>query len=147
MDIEEREDGIEYSRNSLQKVAMSAIYDALTYQKMGKPVNVEDIVSSLMELPYEECDFFVKAAVIFSLKYQDDIIAIYSQNMVKWTFDRLNRVEQAILLLAYVHFFYIEPEVDRAIVINIAIRLAKDYLGDKDYRFVNAILDNVLVRA
>ena len=147
MDIEEREDGIEYSRNSLQKVAMSAIYDALTYQKMGKPVNVEDIVSSLMDLPYEECDFFVKAAVIFSLKYQDDIIAIYSQNMVKWTFDRLNRVEQAILLLAYVHFFYIEPEVDRAVVINIAIRLAKDYLGDKDYRFVNAILDKVLVRA
>lgn len=137
----------ELSRNALQKVAMTAVYDALTQQNMGYPVNVEEIVSSLMDLPYEECDYFVKAAVIFSLKHQQEIIAVFTEHMRNWTFDRLNRVEQAILLLSYVHYFYIDPEVDRAVVINIAVRLSKDYLGDKDYRFVNAILDKVLVRA
>ena len=137
----------ELSRNALQKVAMTAVYDALTQQNMGYPVNVEEIVSSLMDLPYEECDYFVKAAVIFSLKHQQEIIAVFTEHMRNWTFDRLNRVEQAILLLSYVHYFYIDPEVDRAVVINIAGRLSKDYLGDKDYRFVNAILDKVLVRA
>lgn len=137
----------ELSRNALQKVAMTAVYDALTQQNMGYPVNVEEIVSSLMDLPYEECDYFVKAAVIFSLKHQSEIIAIFTEHMRNWTFDRLNRVEQAILLLSYVHYFYIDPEVDRAVVINIAVRLSKDYLGEKDYRFVNAILDKVLVRA
>lgn len=137
----------ELSRNALQKVAMTAVYDALTQQNMGYPVNVEEIVSSLMDLPYEECNYFVKAAVIFSLKHQQEIIAVFTEHMRNWTFDRLNRVEQAILLLSYVHYFYIDPEVDRAVVINIAVRLSKDYLGDKDYRFVNAILDKVLVRA
>ena len=146
METSREENPVEMSRNEMQKKAMTAIYDALTYQKMGKSVNVEEIVSSLMELPYEECDYFVKAAVIFSLKYQQDIIQIYEANMRKWTFDRLNRVEQAILLLSYVHFYYIDPEVDKAIVINIAVNLTKHFCDEKDYRFVNAILDKVLQR-
>ena len=40
----------------------------------------------------------------------------------------------------------VEPEVEKAVVINIAIKLSKAYLGDNDYKFVNAILDKVLVR-
>ena len=132
------------SRNALQKDAMTAIYDALTYQAMGQPVPVEDIVSSLCELPYEDCYYFVKAAVISVIKFQGDIIPLFNAKMRKWTFDRLNRLEQAILLLAYVHYAYIEPDVDKGVVIDIAVKLSKTYLEDKDFRFVNAILDNVL---
>lgn len=135
------------SRNGMQKVAFVAIYDALTYRDMGLDIDVQDIVSSLLEKPYEECDYFVKAALVMAIKYMDQAIAAYNAKMRGWTFDRRNRVEQAILLLAYVHYFYIEPEVDKAVVINIALGQAHDYLGDKEYRFVNAILDNVLVHA
>ena len=38
-------------RNAMEKVAMVAIYDALTYVEMGQPLNVEDIVSSLLDVP------------------------------------------------------------------------------------------------
>ena len=69
-----------------------------------------------------------------------------NDHMNHWTFDRLNRVEQAILLLSCVHYLYVEPEVEKAVVINIAIKLSKAFLGDNDYKFVNAILDKVLVR-
>lgn len=132
------------SRNALQKDAMTAIYDALTYQAMGQPIPVEDIVSSLCELPYEECDYFVKAALIAAIKFQADIIPLFNAKMRKWTFDRLNRLEQAILLLAYVHYYYVEPGVDKGVVIDIAVKQSKSYLEEKDYKFVNAILDNVL---
>lgn len=145
--MEDEEIHEEPSRNALQKVAMSAIYDALTYRNMGLDVNVEEIVSSLCDLPYEECDYFVKATLIMALKHLDTAISAYNAKMRRWTFDRLNRVEQAILLLSYVHFFYVEPGVDKGIVIDVAIKLSKEFLEGNDYKFVNAILDNVLVHA
>ena len=37
-----------------------------------------------------------------------------------------------------------DDHVDKGVVIDIAVKLAKKYLSGKDYRFVNAILDNVL---
>ena len=132
------------SRNAMQKIALSAIYDALTYISMNEAVDVEHIVSSLCGKPYEACDPFIKGAVIFAIKHHDEAIAAFNAKMNNWTFDRLNRVEQAILLLAYVHFYYLEENVDKGVVIDVAVRQAKTFLGDKDYKFVNAILDNVL---
>ena len=137
----------EPSRNSMQKVAMSAIYSALTYREMGMDINVQDIVSSLCDAPYEECDYFIKASLVMAIKYYDEAVAAFNAKMRGWTFARRNRVEQAILLLAYVHYFYVEPEVDKGVVIDIAVKQAKLFLDYKDYKFVNAILDNVLTHA
>lgn len=136
----------EGGRNALQSAAMVVIYDELTYIAMGEPLDIENIVSSLLEKPYEECDVFVKAAAIYAVKYRDEAISKFNANMRKWTFDRLNRVEQAILLLAYVHFYAIEKDVSKKVVISVAIRLAKLYLEAERYKFVNAILDHSLVR-
>ena len=134
------------SRNAMQKVALWAVYDALTYRDMGLSIDVQSIVSSLCDQPYEECDYFVKAAVVMALRHHDEAVAAFNAKMRGWTFDRRNRVEQAILLLAYSHFYFVEPEVDKGVVIDIAVKQAKLYLDEKDYRFVNAILDNVLKR-
>ena len=135
------------TRNSMQKVALTAIYDALTYRQMGLDVDVRGIVSSLCELPYEDCDYFVKACLVMTIKHFDEAVAAFNAKMRGWTFDRRNRVEQSILLLAYVHYFYVEPEVDKGIVIDVAVKQAKLYLDEKDFKFVNAILDNVLKHA
>ena len=35
-------------------------------------------------------------------------------------------------------------KTDKAIIINVSVELAKKYLSDNDYKFVNAILDKVL---
>lgn len=146
----------ELGRNKLQKVTMEVLYAVLTYIDMREPVDVENIISSLFEEDYEDCPFFTKAVTIMAIKKYDEIIKTFNANMRKWTFDRLNRVEQAILMLAYVHFYYVEPDVDKSVVIDVAIKLAKSYLDmgfDKvknkekgDYQFVNAILDKTLVR-
>lgn len=137
----------EPTRNSMQKVAMSAIYSALTYREMGMDINVQDIVSSLCDAPYEECDYFIKASLVMAIKYYDEAVAAFNAKMRGWTFDRRNRVEQSILLLAYVHYFFVEPDVDKGVVIDIAVKQAKLFLDYKDYKFVNAILDNVLNHA
>ena len=134
------------TRNSMQTVAMQAIYDALTYRNMGLDIDVQAIVSSLCDQPYEECDYFVKAALVMTLRHLGEAIIAFNAKMRGWTFDRLNRVEQAILLLAYVHFYFVEPDIDKGIVIDVAVKQAKRYLDSKDYKFVNAILDKLLER-
>ena len=132
------------SRNSLQVTAMTAIYDVLTYADMGSPVDVEGIVSSLCDLPYEECDYFVKANVLMVIKHLQEMKDAFTPYLRKWTFDRLPRVVQAILLLSYSHYYYVNPEVSKAVIIDVAVNLAKKYGREKDYGFTNAILDNVL---
>ncbi len=136
------------TRNQTQKIAVFAIYDVLTYVHMGKEVDIEDIISGLAERPYEECDNYLKEVVLEAIKHINEIIPVYNAKMNKWTFDRLNRVEQAILLVAYTQFHYVEKNIDKRIVIDVAIKHAKTYCDPlKDYKFVNAILDKVLIRA
>ncbi|MDY5441115.1 MAG: transcription antitermination protein NusB [Candidatus Enteromonas sp.] len=132
------------SRNTLQITAMTAIYDVLTYIDMGSPIDVEGIVSSLCDVPYSECDYFVKANVLMVIKHLDEMKEAFVPFLRNWTFDRLPRVVQAILLLSYSHYYYVDPEVSKAVVIDVAVTLAKKYGREKDYKFTNGILDNVL---
>ena len=62
--------------------------------------------------------------------------------MPKWNFDRLNLLEQAILVMSYTHKQ--TQDTDKRIIINIAVKLAKNYLDKDDYKFGNGILDKVL---
>ena len=119
--VDENVEKEELSRNALQEVAMSAIYDALTYLSMKQPIDVEKILSSLSDCDYEEVDPYLKATMIYTLKNLDDIKGVFNANMRKWKFDRLNRVVQSILLLSYVHYFYVEPDVDKGVVINLSL--------------------------
>lgn len=126
---------------------MSALYDVLTYLDMKEEVNVESIVSGVSELPYADAPIYTKAIVIEAIKHLEEEKTLLNSHMNKWTFDRLNRVEQAILLLSLTHFFYIGEKVDKGVVIDVAVNLAHSYLAASDYKFVNAILDKVLVHA
>lgn len=137
---------IETSRNKQQIIAMNALYDILTYQDMGEEIDIEWIISGLCDMPYSDSPLYVKQIVLSTIRHLESEIALLEKNMIKWTFHRLNRVEQAILLLSLSHYFYVDTTVNKGIVINVAVNLAKNYLDHKDYKFVNAILDKVLVR-
>lgn len=134
----------EYNRTKIQELSAVAIYGVLTYAHMGEEVDVAKILSDTFELPYEEVPLFAKEVLINVIKYGKEEIALLEKHMRNWTFDRLNRMEQAILLLAVTQYFHLEEKVDRKVVINVAVNLAHLYLDEKDYKFVNAILDKVL---
>ena len=130
------------SRNEEHELIMTCIYDALLYSNMDKEFSIEEIMCSVFDVTYDEISFFVKEMVIKSLSHVNEIKLVYQANMPKWSFDRLNLVEQAILLMSYTHK-QIEKS-DKSIIINIAVKLAKKFLDKDDFKFVNAILDKVL---
>lgn len=56
-----------------------------------------------------------------------------------WSFERLPYVEQAILLLAVCE---LERKLDaKAVIIDEAVLLAKEYSDDDAYKYINAVLD------
>ena len=130
------------SRNQEHELVMTCIYDALIYAYMEQEFSVEDIMTSVFEVEYDEISFFCKEMVIKSLAHVNEIKNIFQEKMPKWKFDRLNLLEQAILIMSYTHKQ--TQNVDKSIVINIAVKLSKKFLEKDDYKFVNGILDKVL---
>ena len=45
--------------------------------------------------------------------------------------------------MSYAHYYYVE-NVDKKVVIDVAVSLAKKYIEEKQAKFINAILDKVL---
>lgn len=131
------------SRNQEHEFIMISIYDALIYSEMDEVFSLEEVMEGIYKLPYDEIPLFSKEVVIKSLTNVNEIKEIYQKNMPKWKFDRLNALERAILLMSYTHA-KVDETADKRVIIDVAIRLAKKYLDEKDYKFVNAILDNTL---
>lgn len=131
------------SRNKIQEMAMQIMYGFLIKQQVNQTIDFEETVSGISNKPYEECDIYLKDILIQSLKHEKEIIEEISKYLNKWKFERLNTCVQAILITAYSNFYYCE-QTEKAIVINVAVKLAKKYGEEKDYKFVNAVLDNLL---
>ena len=131
------------SRNANQEKAMTIIYDALTYDDMGINYDIKELISNVLDEDYINSDLYVKEVVIKALLHKEEIILAIEPKLNKWKFNRLTRLAQAILLLSYAHFHYVK-DVDKAIVIDIAIHLSKRFLDDGDYKYINAVLDKVL---
>lgn len=122
---------------------MSCVYDFLTRVEMGVEINVKELLERVCAAPFEEIDTFISEVVIKVIKNHEEIVAMLQANMLKWKFSRLNRIAQSILLLSVAHYRFVGG-VERGIVIDIAVRMAKRYLDGGDYKFINAILDNTL---
>ena len=131
------------SRNQEHELIMISIYDALIYTEMDEVFSLEDVLEGVYMLPYDEIPYFSKEVVIKALANVNDIKEVFQANMPKWNFDRISALERAILLMSYSHMKYV-GNTDKKVIIDVAVRLAKKYLDKDDYKFVNAILDNVL---
>lgn len=80
--------------------------------------------------------------VIENLVDVDEAIRVYAQN---WAFDRIAKVDLAILRLAVYELLF-RRDIPPVVTINEAIELAKEFSTDDAKRFVNGILDRVKAR-
>lgn len=137
---------VEISRNKLQELAAQAMYSFLLLQESNVAINFEETLSSICNLPYEECDVYLKEVLLKALKNESKIIAYVQKFLRNWEFRRLNSTIQSILILAVCEYYLIDEKIDKAVIINNAVKLAKRYGdgGEKDYKFVNAVLENCL---
>ncbi len=134
----------EYSRNKIQELSAISLYVVLTYAHMNEEADIKDILSYVFNQDIDEVPLFAKEIMVNFLKHKDEEIALIEGNMKNWTFARLNRMEQAILLLSLTNYNYREEKTDKKVIISVALDLSHKYLDDGRYKFVNALLDNIL---
>lgn len=132
------------SRNKAHASILFIVYDSLLYDKFQVEYDIKELITDTVGAEnYDDVDAFVKEVVIKTLLHEEELIKEIEPHLVKWTFNRLPLLTQAILLSSLAKRKYVS-NIDRNVIIDVAINLAKKYLKDNDYRFVNAILDNVL---
>lgn len=131
------------SRNQEQEKVLLVLYEYLFYQKMGSNKEVQKMIEDVLECPYDEASIFVKEVVIKAVINQKSSDELIIANLKDWKLERLNIVCHAILLSAITQSILIK-EIDRAAMIDIAVSFTKKYCDEKDYKFVNGILDNIL---
>ena len=133
------------SRQQEHFVVMTVIYNELSDFSLGDGKEVRDareLISSLCECPYSEVSEYVKKTVSYALNNFGAIKDVFIPKLNNWKWERLPLLTQAILLMSYAHM-QIE-KIDKKIVIDVAVNLAKKYVEPKQGKFVNAILDGVL---
>ena len=133
------------SRHQEHYVIMTVIYDELSDFVLGEGKHFRDarqIIASVSGLPYSEVSDYVKNVVSYSLNNYGKIVDIFTPKLKNWTWDRLPLLTQSILLMSYAHSQV--EEVDKKVIINVAVNLAKKYVEEKQAKFINALLDGVL---
>ena len=136
------------TRNQYHYIIMTVIYDELSdfhhgESQEGSFRDARDLMSELCGCSYDEVDDFIKANVAYALQNYGAIKDAFVPHLKNWKWERIPLLTRAILLKSYAHFYYVE-KVDKKIVINIAVDLAKKYIEEKQASFINAILDEVL---
>ena len=134
------------SRNQSHFVIMTVIYDELADFVMGGGAssrNANELIEEIAEAPFDEVDPYIKRSVALTMQHYGEIVDAYKPLLVNWKWERIPLLTQAILLMSYAHFYYVE-KVDKKVVINTAVDLAKKYVEEKQAKFINAILDGVL---
>ena len=134
------------SRFKVQELCIQLMYSFLIKEEAGIEIDFINAIEEACDSKYDDCDLYIKEVLINSLKHQDKIAAFVNGYLNKWKFSRLNQVIQAIFIVTITEFFLVEEKIDKAIATNNAVSFAKKFGdgGEKDYKYVNAVLQNCL---
>ncbi len=85
---------------------------------------------------------FSKLMIAGTIEQIDVIDSIIKQHLEHWTFERLRKVDLAILRVGAYSILY-QDDIAPQISIDEAIEIAKEYGSEDSYRFVNGVLDGI----
>ena len=89
----------------------------------------------------DDLDDYIRTIRNDVIDNEESYIDEISKYLVKWSFDRLNLVEQAILLEATSE---IKQNLnEKAVIIDEAIILTKQYCDEESFKYINGVLDKI----
>ncbi len=74
--------------------------------------------------------------------HHEEIDRIISQNLDKWTIDRIAKTDLAILRTAVAEMLYVDS-IPVSVSINEAVNLARKYGDERSYAFINSVLGKI----
>jgi N utilization substance protein B len=90
----------------------------------------------------EESLSFTRLLVSGTIEHIEEIDSVIKSHLTNWDFDRLNKVDLAILRISIYPLLY-QKDLHSSIVIDEAIDISKQFGSDDSFKFINSILDSV----
>ncbi|MCC5800254.1 transcription antitermination factor NusB [Rossellomorea vietnamensis] len=90
----------------------------------------------------EKMDAYLEQIVLGFIENQEKIDGHIRENLEKWSFDRLAKVDRNILRLGVYELLFVE-DVPNNVVINEAVEIAKIFGDDQSSKFINGVLSKV----
>ena len=121
------------NRSELREVIMKVIYQV----NLLAEANLEYDLSELIKEQIEVKNDFVNTSVDGIIEHKKEIYELANKYLNKWTMDRLNKVDQAILSLGIYELLY--TETPSVVAINEAIELSKKYSDESVTKMINGV--------
>lgn len=131
------------SRRKARILAFQALY-SFDVGKMDSEqlVSLSWVESKSLEKLSESSNLYTRLLIAGTLENLEEIDENISKNLTNWDFERLNRVDLAILRISAYALLY-QKDLHPSIVIDEAVQIAKEFGSDDSFKFINAVLDNI----
>lgn len=125
------------NRSELREVIMKVIYQVNLLEEAKLEYDLYDLIKEQIEVQND----FVNSTVDGILEHKEELYKLANKYLNKWTMDRLNKVDQAIITLGIYELLY--TETPSVVAINEAIELSKTYSDEAVTKMINGVLDKV----
>ena len=128
-------------RRRARELALQACY-AIEMSANRPEFTLEDVILSRDESkPILE---FAKELFLRTVEHGKELDGLIKEKAVNWEFSRIAVLDKLILRVAICEFLYFH-DIPPKVSIDEAIEIAKKYSTEKSGRFVNGILDAILI--
>ena len=116
---------------------MKVLYQIDIFEESKVDYDLTEIKHELLEVENN----FVDETVDGIIKNKKELVKLANKYLNNWTIDRLNKVDQAILLIGIYELMY--TETPSIVSINEAIELSKKYSEEDVTKMINGVLDKI----
>ena len=125
------------NRSELREIIMKVIYQVNILKEGNLDYNIKELIKEQLEIEND----FVNETVNGIVKNQKEIDTLANKYLKKWTIDRFNKVDQAILSIGIYELMY--TDTPSVVAINEALELSKKYSDLDVTKMINGVLDNI----
>lgn len=125
------------NRSELREIIMKVIYQINILKEGNLDYNINELIKEQLEIEND----FVNETVNGIVKNQKEIDTLANKYLKKWTIDRFNKVDQAILSIGIYELMY--TDTPSVVAINEALELSKKYSDLDVTKMINGVLDNI----
>lgn len=130
-------------RHKARVLAFKALYS----WELNKSTTFTDITNIESEFLNKDIDSdFGKSIFRGVLNSIEQIDLILNSHLNNWHIERLEKVDLSILRLSIFSLLYLK-KISRIVTINEAINISKEFGSDNSYKFINGILDSIVIDA
>ena len=124
-------------------LAFQALYSwDLGNVDIDKVLDFAWVEKETLERMGDESLSFTRLLVSGTIEHIEEIDSVIKSHLTNWDFDRLNKVDLAILRIS-VYPLLFQKDIHSSIIIDEAIDISKEFGSDDSFKFINAVLDSI----